>query len=204
MRADVLPHRWFTLKHSAMSTTASPVTRATPATSIGRPSAAEHAEYYSRYISRVPEGDLLPLLRDQAKETVALLGGVSEDDANYAYAPGKWSIKEVIGHLSDAERVFAYRALTVARNDKTPLPSFDENSWAGESNASSRTLADLVDEFQKVRESTIALAKGIDADALTRIGTASGNPISPRALLYIVAGHERHHADLLRERYLQR
>jgi uncharacterized damage-inducible protein DinB len=174
-----------------------------PAGSIARPSASEHAEYYSRYISRVPDGDLVTGLRDQAAATVAMLRGLSDDDANYAYAPGKWSIKEVVGHISDAERVFAYRAVTVARNDKTPLPSFDENGWAAESNAASRTLGDLLDEFQAVRAATIQLARSFDADALTRIGTASGNPISPRALLYIIAGHEIHHVGLLRERYLQ-
>ena len=172
--------------------------------SITRPNSNEHHEYYGRYISKVPEGDLISLLRDQARETDALLRGLSEDRANYAYAPGKWTVKEVVGHLSDGERVFAYRALTVARNDKTPLPSFDENAWAAESNASSRSLADLLDEFQAVRAATIQLAKGMDPEHAARIGTASGNPISPRALLYIAAGHERHHVDLLKERYLSR
>jgi len=180
-----------------MSATATPE-------SIARPSPSEHHEYYGRYIAKVPDGDLIALLEMQVRETVALLSGLSDDRANYAYAPGKWTIKEVIGHLSDAERVFGYRALTVARNDKTPLPSFDENAWAVESNASSRSLADLLDEFQAVRAATIQLARGMDPEHSARIGTASGNPISPRALLYIAAGHERHHLDLLKERYLSR
>jgi len=178
-----------------MSATATPE-------SIARPNSSEHHEYYSRYISKVPDGDLITLLQGQARETDALLRGLSEERANYAYAPGKWTIKEVVGHISDAERVFAYRALTVARNDKTPLPSFDENAWARESNASSRSLADLLDEFQAVRAATIQFARGMDPEHGARIGTASGNPISPRALLYIAAGHERHHVDLLKERYL--
>jgi len=185
----------FTLTRPAMSTTATPE-------SIARPSPNEHHEYYGRYISKVPDGDLITILEDQARETDALLRGLSDDRANYAYAPGKWTIKEVVGHISDAERVFAYRALTVARNDKTPLPSFDENAWARESNASSRSLADLLDEFQAVRAATIQFARGMDPEHGARIGTASGNPISPRALLYIAAGHERHHVDLLKERYL--
>jgi uncharacterized damage-inducible protein DinB len=182
-----------------MSATATP-----DRTSIPRPAATEHHEYYGKYIAKVPEGDLLSILTDQARETVALVRGLSDEQANHAYAPGKWSIKEVIGHISDAERVFAYRALTVARNDKTPLPSFDENAWAADSNAGSRPLSDLLDEFQAVRAATIQLARGLEPDALARIGTASGNPVSPRALLYIAAGHERHHVDLLRERYLSR
>jgi hypothetical protein len=169
---------------------------------IERPHADEHAPYYGKYIARVPDGDLVSLLREQLMDTVALLRGVSPDRADFAYGPGKWTIKEVVGHLVDVERVMAYRALRFARNDRTELPGFDENTWAVNSDAASRTLGDLLEEFQVVRSSTIHLAKHLSADALARRGSANGQEVSVRALFYIIAGHERHHADLLRERYL--
>jgi uncharacterized damage-inducible protein DinB len=171
---------------------------------IGRPKADEHAEYYARYISRVPEGDLISMLREQAMETVGMLQGLSAEQANYAYAPGKWSVKEVVGHVTDAERIFGYRALRFARKDPTELPGFDENSFVENANFKTRTLPDLLEEFQVVRASSIHLAKNLETDALECRGSANGHGISVRALLYIIAGHERHHADLLRERYLAR
>jgi hypothetical protein len=169
---------------------------------IPRPQADEHAPYYSTYIDRVPDGDLVAHLQDQLDETSALLGGVSADKADFAYAPGKWSIKEVVGHLSDTERVMAYRALRFARNDKTELPGFDENSWVPNGGFQARTLSDLLEEFRAVRSSTIHFAKHLGDDVLARRGSASGHPVSVRALLYIIAGHERHHTALFRERYL--
>lgn len=174
------------------------------ATTIPRPQADEHSAYYARYIAKVPDGDLVSLLREQAMETVALLQGLSPEQANYAYAPGKWTVKEVIGHLTDAERIFGYRALRFARQDPTELPGFDENAYVTNANFGARSLADLLEELQVVRASSIHLAKNLDADALARRGSANGNPISVRALFYIIAGHERHHAELLRERYLSR
>jgi hypothetical protein len=169
---------------------------------IERPHADEHAPYYGKYISRVPDGDLVSLLREQLMDTASLLRGVSPDRADFAYGPGKWTIKEVVGHMIDVERVMAYRALRFARNDRTELPGFDENTWAIAADFASRTLGDLVEEFQVVRSSTIHLAKHLSADALARRGKASGHEVSVRALFYIIAGHERHHAELLRERYL--
>jgi uncharacterized damage-inducible protein DinB len=169
---------------------------------IPRPGADEHVEYYARYISQVPEGDLVSMLRDQVVDTVKLLQNLSPAQADYAYAPGKWSVKQVIGHLVDAERVFVYRALRVARNDTTNLPGFDENAFVENANFQSRTLPDLLEELQVVRAATIALIKNLDPSSFERRGTANGSPISVRALLYIVAGHERHHAAILRERYL--
>jgi len=174
------------------------------AVTIPRPQADEHAPYYGRYIERVPDGDLISLLRDQAMDTVNLLQGLSPEQADFAYAPGKWSIKEVVGHITDAERVFGYRALCFARRDKTPLPSFDENLYVENANFRTRTLGDLLEEFQVVRASTIHLAKNLDPNAFEERGTASGHGITVRALLYVIAGHERHHAELLRERYLPR
>jgi len=171
---------------------------------IPRPQANEHVEYYARYISQVPEGDLIAMLRDQIMETVSLLRGLPPAKGNYAYAPGKWTIKEVIGHLSDAERVFQYRALTFARAPGTALPGFDENAWVPAGNFGVRTLDDLLEEFQIVRAATVQLARHLDEETLKQRGTANGNEISVRALLYIIAGHERHHLALFRERYLGR
>jgi hypothetical protein len=169
---------------------------------IPRPQADEHIAYYGRYISQVPDGDLVAMLRDQAMETVALLRTVPREREDYAYAPGKWTIKEVVGHMIDAERVFAYRALTFARAPGTALPGFDENAWVPAGKFGRRTLADLLDEFQIVRASTVQLASHLDDEDLTNHGTANGAEISVRALLYIAAGHERHHVALFRERYL--
>ena len=170
---------------------------------IPRPTADEHVEYYSRYISKVPDGDLIAMLRDQIVETVGLLHGLSDEQANYAYAPGKWTIKEVVGHIADAERVFQYRALTFARSPGTSLPGFDENAWVPAGEFGRRALADLLDELQVVRASTVHLARQFDEEMLKRRGSANGNDISVRALLYIIAGHERHHVALFRERYLK-
>ena len=179
----------------------SPATGSTQAT-IERPQADEHAPYYGRYIAKVPEGDLVSLLRDRIAETSALLRRVPPDRANFAYAPGKWSVKQVVGHMSDVERVMSYRALRFARNDTTELPGFDENAWVDGADFGARSLSDLVEEFEAVRAATIYLASNLSATELARRGTASGNSVTVRALFYIIAGHERHHAELLRERYL--
>ena len=167
---------------------------------IDRPGADEHSAYYGKYVERVPDGDLVAFLREQIVETAALLRR-SRDRADFAYAPGKWTVKQVVGHLADVERVMAYRALWIARNDQTPLPGFDENAWADNAKSASRTLDDLVDEFEVVRASTVQLASHLDAEELARRGISNGNPMSVRALFYIIAGHERHHMALFRERY---
>jgi DinB family protein len=172
------------------------------ATAIPRPAATEHSPYYATYITKVPDGDVLKMLEEQRRETQALLAGVSDAKALHRYAPGKWSVKEVIGHLSDTERVFGYRALTFARGDETALPGFDEKAWTPAGRFDGRSLKDLAGEFDAVRRATIALFSGMDADALARRGTANQNPITVRALAWIIAGHERHHVAMLRERYL--
>ncbi len=168
---------------------------------IERPKADEHSPYYSRYIDRVPEGDLIALLESQFAETLGLLRRVPRDREDFAYADGKWTVKEVVGHLADAERVFAYRALRFARNDATELASFDENTWVANAGFGRHRLADLVDDFSAVRTCTVRLAKSLSAEELARRGVASGQGISVRALFYIIAGHERHHVGLFRERY---
>lgn len=180
--------------HTTMTTTTTQT--------IARPNADEHAPYYAKYIAQVPDGDLISMLREQLMDTVGLLSNVG-DRADYAYAPGKWSVKEVIGHISDVERVMSYRALRIARGDTTNLPGFDENAFVANANFARRTVADLLEELQVVRAATIHLAKHLDAAALARRGSANGAAVSARALLYIIAGHERHHVTLLRDRYLK-
>lgn len=169
---------------------------------IQRPHADEHSPYYAKYIAQVPDGDLVSTLREQLIDTAALLRNAG-DRADYAYAPGKWTVKEVIGHISDVERVMSYRALRIARGDQTNLPGFDENTFGANANFGRRTVDDLLEELQVVRAATIHLAKQLDAEELARRGTANSHAISVRALFYIIAGHERHHAELLRERYLK-
>jgi uncharacterized damage-inducible protein DinB len=153
-------------------------------------------------VAEVPEGNLLVTLAVQREATAALLATIPEARAEDRYAAGKWSIKEVVGHVADAERVFAYRALRIARADMTPLPGFDENKWVAAAGVHRRTLADLAAELHAVRESTLALFQGFDAEAWPRLGIASEHPVSARALAWIVAGHELHHVRILRERYL--
>jgi hypothetical protein len=167
-----------------------------------RPDPGEHDEYYARYIATVPDGDLLSMLEAQGRETAGVLRGVPEARGDFAYAPGKWTLKEVVGHVSDTERVFSYRALRIARGDETPLASFDQNAWTPQSGARARTLADLVDELEAVRRATLALLAHLPAQAPLRRGTASGKGITVRALAWIIAGHERHHLGIIRERYL--
>ena len=171
---------------------------------IPRPSTDEYGEWYAGYVAAVPEGDVLQFLATQGEETAATLGAVPESKAGFRYAPGKWSIRELTGHLADAERIFSYRALRFARGDTAPLPGFDENVYVQESRFDSRTLASLVAELRAVRRSTLALIEGFDASVLERRGTASNAVMSVRALVYVIAGHERHHRDVLRERYLSK
>ena len=169
---------------------------------VPRPEPSEYAAFYETYISKVPKGDLLKLLEDQHRDTQQLLAGVSEAKALHRYAPGKWSIKEVVGHLMDSERVFGYRALRFARADAKPLQGFDEQAWIPAGKFDARSLKDLAAELDAVRQATLAMFRGLDAEALARKGTANDKEITVRALAYIIAGHERHHVAILRERYL--
>jgi hypothetical protein len=173
-----------------------------PKQTIPRPAPGEYAPFHAGYVAMVPDGDVLATLKTQHAETVRLLARLGESKSRYRYAPGKWSIREVVGHLIDAERVFTYRALTFARADKTPLPGFDENMWASASNADSRTLKSLLEELKALRWATLTLFRGFTAEQLARVGIASGHPVSVRGLVYVTTGHELHHAKILRERYL--
>jgi hypothetical protein len=171
-------------------------------TMIARPSTDEHVAYYGKYIARVPDGDLLELMRAQIEETAALLRGVPANRSDFAYGPGKWTVKQVVQHVSDVERVMGYRALRFARNDRTELPGFDENRWAENADVSGRSLNDLIEELEVIRSGTIHFAKHLSGEEQARRGKANGQEVSVRALIYIIAGHERHHVGLLRERYL--
>lgn len=173
-----------------------------PRATLTRPAPTEYAAHYATYIQHVPEGDIVDTLEHQLGDTLALLAGLSAEQAAHRYAPGKWSIKQVVGHISDAERVFAYRAMRFARNDTTPLPPFDENEYVRNATFDDRALPDLAAEFEAVRRASVCLFRGLDDEALMRRGTASGHEVTPRALANIIAGHERHHTIILRERYL--
>ena len=167
-----------------------------------RPGADEHAPYYSRYVSRVPDGDIIATLRTQIAATLELLRGIPEGKSLTRYAPDKWSVRQVVGHMCDTERIFAYRALRIARNDPTALPGFEQDDYVSTARSDDRTLASLCDELEAVRRATLFVFEPLNDEELMRRGTASGNPVSVRALAYITAGHELHHVAILRERYL--
>ena len=168
----------------------------------GTPDASEYAPYYGQYISLVQGNDVVRSLEQQITATVELLSGLTEAQGNHRYAPDKWSIKQVIGHLSDAERVFSYRAMRIARADRTPLASFEQNDYVANGPFEHCRLADLVDEFASIRRATVLLFRQLDEAAWTRRGTASDKEVSVRALAYIIAGHELHHRGVLRDKYL--
>ncbi len=167
----------------------------------GRPAPDEYAPFYGRYIERVPAGGIVGILARQVDDTVALLEGLSDTAAEHRYAPGKWSIKEVVGHVADGERVFAYRALRFGRGDAIALPGFDENEYVPAGRFDDRSLASVLDELVAVRRATVALLDGLPADAWLRRGVASGADVTVRALACMTAGHELHHRALLEERY---
>lgn len=169
---------------------------------ITRPAPNEYAPYYGGYMNIVPDGDIVALLTQQMPATLALIRGLAEEQGSWRYAPEKWSIKELCGHIIDAERVFAYRALRFARGDQTPLPGFEQDDFIAHANFAARSLNDLADEYEAVRRATIALLGSLDDAAWQRSGIASENEMSVRALAYGIAGHELHHLKILRERYL--
>jgi DinB superfamily len=168
---------------------------------VGRPEVDEIPSHYVGYIKKVPELDPVMVCAAQIEETANLLRGLSDTEASYRYGRGKWSIKEVVGHLADTERILAYRALRIARGDTTALPGFDENAYVPVAKFDARSLPDLVGELRTVRAATLALLRTFDADAWRRRGTASGKPVSVRALAFTIPGHERHHVEILRTRY---
>lgn len=171
-------------------------------TNARRPEPNEYAAWYADYIGLVPEDDIVAAMEAQSRETAALLAAIDETKAAHRYAPEKWSIRELVGHVADAERVFSYRTLCIGRGETQSLPGFDEGTYARSSNAHARTLADLAGELAAARRATLALLRGFDEEAWGRSGTANNTPVSVRALAWITVGHERHHMKVLRERYL--
>jgi uncharacterized damage-inducible protein DinB len=169
---------------------------------IGRPNSDEAAPYYFTYINQVEGADVLSLLEKQSEEAPALFAEISAEKSLHRYAPDKWSIRQIVSHLNDAERVFAHRALWFARGHEDPLPSFDQNVAASAANADQIEWAAHIEEFQRVHRSSVSLFRNMPADAWMRRGTASGNSFTVRALAFIIAGHVTHHVRILRERYL--
>ncbi len=169
---------------------------------IARPETNEYAPYYEKYISLVSEGDIVATLNQQIDDTLALLRGLSASQADSRYAPDKWSIKEVVGHLIDTERIFAYRALRFARNDQTPLAGFEQNDYVTQAAFSHCDMKELADEFEHVRRASIHLFRHLSEEAWERRGVASDNGVTVRALAWMIAGHELHHRGIVRERYL--
>lgn len=167
----------------------------------GRPDAAEYAPFYHGYVSGVPDGDIVALVRESGREQANAIAAVSEERGGFRYAEGKWSIREVVGHMIDAERIFSYRLLRIARGDATPLAGFEENDYVRTAGSDARTMASLVGELAVVREATALLYESLPDDAWVRRGIASGAEVSARAIAYIVVGHAMHHLRVLRERY---
>jgi hypothetical protein len=166
------------------------------------PNDTEYGAPYARYVARVPAGDIVATLGGQLADTAALLHGLEPSRTTVGYAAGKWSIRDILLHMADTERVMSYRALRIARGDATPLPGFDEATYAPMAGANARSAESLLNELAVTRASTVALFDGLPAEAWDRRGTASGMSVTVRGLAWIIAGHERHHGAVIRERYL--
>jgi hypothetical protein len=170
--------------------------------SLTRPLAGEYAEGYATYIAEAGEGDVLALLQGQMGEVAALFAGLSEAQGAFRYAPGKWSLKDLLLHLGDAERIFAYRCLRIGRGDTTPMPGFEEDAYAAAAQADSRSVADLLTDFRAVRTASLTLFRGLPGGAWGNQGTTNHRSITARCIPYITLGHAAHHLAVIRERYL--
>lgn len=169
---------------------------------MNRPERNEYAEYYHKYVEKVPQGNIVDILDDQLNSIVNFFSHITEEKSKHRYAPGKWSIKEVLGHIMDAERVFAYRALRFSRGDEKPLLSFEENQYIAGSTYDSTPLQLLVEEFSYIRKANIHMFKNFSDEMWMKKGIASNNPVTVRGLAYIIAGHTQHHINIIEERYL--
>ena len=169
---------------------------------MNRPTETEYAPYYQGYVDQVNENDIMAVLRSELDDLDVLLARVPAEKETYAYAEGKWSIREIIGHLIDGERVFGYRALCIARGEKQNLPGFEQNDYMQTAPYSRIELEDLLSEMRLVRLSNIAMFRSLDEDAWNRVGVANANEVSVRALAFVMGGHVRHHMNVLKERYL--
>ena len=171
---------------------------------VARPEPGEFPAYAEDYVRRVANDSVTPNdLALQRERMLALLAPVTDDEAAFRYGPGKWSVKEVIGHITDTERVFAYRLVSIARGDETPLPGFDENAWVAGAGFDGRPLSELIADWVTTRNSTLALVRSLPPAAWERRGTANGQPITARALIYLLLGHVEHHSAVLQQRYFE-
>lgn len=175
---------------------------ATASATIARPQAGEYTDHFEKYVSLVPGTDVLGALEQQTRHTLEMLGRLTDEQANFAYAPGKWTIKEVLGHIIDAERIFEYRALRIGRGDQTPIEGFEQDDYVRNGGFGQRQISELIEEYAKVRAATLALFRSFDPAAWSRRGTANKKEITLRALAYVAAGHERHHQNILEQKYL--
>ncbi len=174
----------------------------TPAAlTVARPEPGEYAPYYDRYIALVPGSDILAALDAQRRDTMTLLCGRDEAGGDFRYAPGKWSVKEVLGHVCDTERIFAYRALRIARGDRTPIEGYEQDDYVRNGPFAQSPLPELIEDYIAVRRATLTLLRNLDEQAWTRRGIANKNEVTVRALAYIIAGHELHHRKILEDKY---
>lgn len=169
---------------------------------LSRPKSEEFLPHFQVYVNLVPEGNLLELLKEQSSQIVDQLASVTGEQGAYRYAEGKWSLKEVIGHMADTERIMSYRLLRIARGDTTPLPGFEEQLFVSNAGFDRFTLGELLEDFQNVRKATLSLIRGLDETAWQRMGHYGGGEGSARSLGYIIAGHAIHHLNIINERYL--
>lgn len=169
---------------------------------MSKPQPGDYAPYYDTYISKVDDGDIIDILKDQQQTTYAFFNSLAADKANHAYAEGKWTVKQVLGHMIDTERIMAYRALRFARNDKNHLPGFEQDDYVENSRHNDFELATLAEEFKLMREVNLYLFKSLNDEEKQRVGIASNQPVSVNALMYIIAGHELHHLSIIKKLYL--
>jgi uncharacterized damage-inducible protein DinB len=175
-----------------------------PTIVIARPQAGEYAPYYERYISLIQENDILATLDRQRREMVLLLSGLSEEQGDFRYAPEKWSAKEVLGHVCDTERIFAYRALRISRGDATPMEGFEQDDYVKNGPFARHAIAEVIEDYIAVRRATISLLRSLEEAAWSRRGVANKNEVTVRAIAYTIAGHEVHHRGILEEKYFGR
>jgi DinB superfamily len=174
-----------------------------PALVIARPQSGEYAPYYERYVSLIEDNDILATLDRQRREMVLLLSGLSEEQGDFRYAPEKWSAKQVLGHVCDTERVFAYRALRISRGDATPMEGFEQDDYVKNGPFARHVIAEVIEDYIAVRRATISLLRSLEEAAWSRRGVANKNEVTVRALAYTIAGHEAHHRRILEEKYFE-
>jgi hypothetical protein len=175
----------------------------TMATTFTKPDSSQLTAYQKIYIDKVPDGELTEILENNIQYTLKMMRSLSSEELSYRYAEGKWTIPEIMLHISDSERIFAYRMLCIARGDKTPLPGFEENDYAKTSQANARSFMDILDELVSVRKATITLMKSFTHEMVLRKGTSNNMPVSVQQLAYMLTGHGLHHLAVIREKYLK-